>query len=486
MKNDVLSNMLLDVIGKVDDIYIVSAQNRMEAAARENSGRTLRGTLSLFFRRAALTAAVLVLLLISSFTVAMAANEDFRNAVFQFFKISTPDVVLPMEEEPEQTDTLDNVEYIGSTGVEDIVNVEYIRIDGAFDYRDGIIYLYEPWEGYDDEYDAWSRYADSAYYVKNGDLIPLEPHYESIVYTWEGENYQISFDWYEKEGTVYTNAKNYDLASSVEWEVSAAKGNPDYVIITFGFGQQIEYTQRALLYDLRSKEVLDVLSACDIPPESHVTETAFSPDLSRMLITCDGGDMVYCYDIVENALYRLNELCKMEEPTAWFVDNTALVCISMDESGRYTCGTLQLPSGEYIEHFSAMPRLGQSSDSGIVLTGGRYGLFVNQGGATWVYDLKTGESSVISGFQYPVKNTFSTVNPAGDKILFEQDDPDAEGLGVSQVGVLNLEEGLFVLFDREGYEIRREDTVSWFDDDRIAICASAGENQYLYLIMVRF
>lgn len=485
MKRNELSNMLLDAFGQIDDSYIVSAQNRLGGIATGSPHSNLR-RFSSAAHKAALAAAVFVLLLVSSFTVAMAANEEFRNAVFRFFKISTPDMVLPVEDEPNQTDGLEDVENIGSTSLQGIVNVEYFRMDGAFDYSDGIIYSYKPWEGYDEDYDAMTRYAASAYAVENGELVTLEPHYESITYIWDGESYSIHFDWYEKDGVVYTNAKNYDPAASVQWDVSAVEGSPDYVIVTMGFGQQIEYTQRPLLYNLRTKELSDVLSVCDIPEESKVIETVFSPDLSKMVITCDGGRIVYYYDITENVLKPMDALCNMEEPSAWFLDNETLVCISVDEDGRYTCGTLRMPSEEYSEIFSSMPGFGTSSESGIVLTGGRYGLLVDSDGATHVYDFMTGERAVVEDFQYPVENAFTTMNIAGNKILFVRYDPEADGLGVSEMGVLNLETYSFVLFDREGYEVRHEDTVSWFDNDRIAISASTEEQGYLYLISAAF
>lgn len=486
MKRNELSNMLFDALGKVDDSYIVSAKNRLDGITAGSSQRNLREVFSAATHKAAIAVAVFVLLLFSSFTVAMAVNEEFRNAVFRFLKISTPDIVLPIEDEPNQTDVLEDVENIGSTSLQGIVNVEYFRIDGTFDYCDGIIYLHEPWEGYDEDYDALTGYAANAYTVETGELMPLEPHYENITYIWDGESYSIHFDWYEKDGTVYTDAKNYDPFSSVQWDVSAVVSNPDYVILTMGFGQQIEYTQRPLLYNLRTKELSDVLSACDIPEESKVIETVFSPDLSKLLITCDGGRIVYYYDITENVLKPLDALCNMEEPSAWFLDDETLVCISVDEDGRYTCGTLHMPSEEYSELFSSMPRFEASSESGIVLTGGRYGLLVDSDGTTHVYDFMTGERSVIEDFQYPVENAFTTMNREGNKLLFVRYAPEADGLGVSEMGVLNLETYSCILFNREGYEVRHEDTVGWFDNDRIAISASTEEQGYLYLISVAF
>lgn len=640
-------HMLLDAIGKIDDVYIVSAQNRaalLPADVPFNAAEPPDAGVSRLRRaphRAALTAAAIVIALLSSFTAAMAANEDFRNAVFRFFRISTPDVVLPIEEEPSpsgsaspdnassdsassdnpgQSKNADSaeiaeIEDIGNTNAGDAVSVEYLRIDGIFDYCDGIIYLYEPWEGYDDSYDAQTRYAAAAYAVEDGQMVLLQPHYETVSYpqdsamrdgglqdsatkddslqdsatkngslqssTTQGGNlqdnptqdgglqnnptrngslqssttqdgnlqdnptrdgslqnspprdgglqnsatqdsslqdsptqdgtpkdgmatgsneatvhgtaaneapgngtWQISFDWYEKNGTLYTNARNYDPAASMEWSVSAARDSSDFLILTLGFGQQIEYTQYPFLYNVRTKELLDVLARCRLPEGQRITQTAFSPNLSRILINCDNGAAVYCYDIAEEKLVSLNEASGLEEPEASFLDDNTIRCLSIEENGLYHCRTVEMPSGKCTERFSHLPRLEGDFHSGIALTGGRYGLYVNEDRSVMVYDFKSGDYATVENFKYPEDDVFLTLNPAEDKILFIRETSEADGLGVSQLGVLNLVSRTFVLLDREGYETRRETSVGWFDNDRVAIRADSQGCGYLYLYTV--
>lgn len=550
-------HMLLDAIGKIDDVYIVSAQNRaalLPADVPFNAPEPPDAGVSRLRRaphRAALTAAAIVIALLSSFTAAMAANENFRNAVFRFFRISTPDVVLPIEEEPSpsgsaspdnassdsassdnpgQSKNADSaeiaeIEDIGNTNVGDAVSVEYLRIDGIFDYCDGIVYLYEPWEGYDDSYDAQTRYAAAAYAVEDGQMVFLQPHYETVSYPQDsamqdgglqdsptqdgtpkdgmatGSNeatvhgtaaneapgngtWQISFDWYEKNGTLYTNARNYDPAASMEWSVSAARDSSDFLILTLGFGQQIEYTQYPFLYNVRTKELLDVLARCRLPEGQRITQTAFSPNLSRILITCDNGAAVYCYDIAEEKLVSLNEASGLEEPEASFLDDNTIRCLSIEENGLYHCRTVEMPSGKCTERFSHLPRLEGDFHSGIALTGGRYGLYVNEDRSVMVYDFKSGDYATVENFKYPEDDVFLTLNPAEDKILFIRETSEADGLGVSQLGVLNLVSRTFVLLDREGYETRRETSVGWFDNDRVAIRADSQGCGYLYLYTV--
>lgn len=461
-------HMLLDAIGKIDDVYIVSAQNRA--------------------------------------------------------------ALLPASDNPGQSKNADSaeiaeIEDIGNTNVGDAVSVEYLRIDGIFDYCDGTVYLYEPWEGYDDSYDAQTRYAAAAYAVEDGQMVLLQPHYETVSYPQDsamrdgglqdnptqdgtpkdgmatGSNeatvhgtaaneapgngtWQISFDWYEKNGTLYTNARNYDPAASMEWSVSAARDSSDFLILTLGFGQQIEYTQYPFLYNVRTKELLDVLARCRLPEGQRITQTAFSPNLSRILITCDNGAAVYCYDIAEEKLVSLNEASGLEEPEASFLDDNTIRCLSIEENGLYHCRTVEMPSGKCTERFSHLPRLEGDFHSGIALTGGRYGLYVNEDRSVMVYDFKSGDYAAVENFKYPEDDVFLTLNPAEDKILFIRETSEADGLGVSQLGVLNLVSRTFILLDREGYETRRETSVGWFDNDRVAIRADSQGCGYLYFYTV--
>jgi hypothetical protein len=118
----------------------------------------------------------------------------------------------------------------------------------------------------------------------------------------------------------------------------------------------------------------------------------------------------------------------------------------------------------------------------MIFTGTRYGLYVDSDKTTYVYDFKTGTRAIAEGFAYSGEDATVTMNANGTKMLFAMFDQDADGLGISQLGVIDMEKGTFTILDREGYEIREEAAVGWFDNDRISILAanSSGKN-YLYL-----
>lgn len=512
------SDKLFDAIGKVDDRFIVSAQSKAEKIDRlnikdktsmanttdhENWTSKVKGTWKQekavkvrkeqkktaeikVFRKILPYVAAVVILLVSSFSVAMVANADFREAVFRFFHIPTADVVLPKEEEPVQPGSLGDIKYISTKKIGEKAEVKYVQVNGNVDWSDGVIWV----ASYEEE---TAGQILGIYALENGQLTSLEPHTEKLEYTWDGETYEISFDWYEHNGKVHINAHEFDMDSYKAWTVQAGDGESDHVIINLGRGAQSEYTSRPLLYDLRTKEIIDVLEGCEILESQLISDIEFSPDLSKVLLGGNQGPgSPYCqyyYDVAGKVLKLLDELAGAEVYDARFLDNNIISCILEDEDGLLTCRSYTVPSWEFIEIYAGLPGKKWNTDFGVMSTGGRYMLFVDEEHNTFVYDCKTGERAAVEGFKYPSGSTFTTRNKAGDKILFSLSDRDAEGLGISQIGVLDLKKLSFTLLDREGYETRYETTMSWFDNDSVAIEAcpdaelSAG-TKYLYIYTI--
>lgn len=365
---------LLEVIGGIEDSFIVSAQNRLEEAegiweqrkaAKYGSG----------YRKALLAAAAVFLVLLSSFTVAMAASEEFRSAVFRFFHIFEP-IAAP---NPEQdTDPQETVGIVGSM-----------------------------------------------------------------------------------------------LA----------------VTVKLSSGAQTEYGCYPLLYNLKTREAVDVLKDCEEVRGQNIIEAEFSPDLSKILVTCGENVMwydeyssaVYCYDIEKKDWKALSGLCEMNVMGAWFIDEDTVGCIWHDSEYHYTLRTLTLFDGKYFQGFSDMPGSDWSEDGrGISFNSSRYGLLVTEEGDVRVYDFKTGEKTLVEGLEYSADFSAGSFNRDGMKLLFSETG-GREDVWVVRIGILDLEKKTFVSFEREGDGAPREYSVSWFDRERVGVEAAAGEDWYLYL-----
>ena len=67
-------------------------------------------------------------------------------------------------------------------------------------------------------------------------------------------------------------------------------------------------------------------------------------------------------------------------------------------------------------------------------------------------------------------------NPSGTKVLFASYGGQADGLGISSLGVMDLEQGTFTLLDRDSSADLYEASLGWFDENRVAICGYAAED----------
>lgn len=470
------SGKIFDAIGGINDKYIISAWNRINGGRKINKGNGIYEKRGFLY-----SAAALVLALASFFGVAMAVNADFREAVFRFFHISTADV-LPGEDEAGKPGSLGDIEIIGSEKIEEAAEITHLRVNGNVDWSDGVIWV----ASYEEE---TAGQILGVYALEDGQLKSLEPHQEKLEYIWGEDLYQISFEWYDNNGRVCTRARDYDMETCTDWQVLAADGKSDVCIINLGKGAQIDYTRRTLLYNLKTKEITDVLAGCDALDSQLINEIKFSPDLSKALITCNLGRGRYYYDIAGNVLKPLSELAGEETAGAWFVDEEAIACTFENEDGTFDCRAYMISSGEPVEVFKGLTEKKRDTDFGFMFTGGRHGLYVDEEYNVYVYDLRTGERALVEGFRYPSGKTFTSVNGSGDKILFSSSDSDTPGLGIAQIGILDLEKQSFTLLDREGYEARREGIMSWFDNDRVVIRASADPDRldsglYLYVYAI--
>lgn len=466
-------DMLFDAIGKVDDTYVVSAVNRLEGASGGGSVNHRS-----VYRKILVTAATVFLVLLSSFTVAMASNEEFRNAVFRLFHISEPITVPPLGEGENQQDQ--QISIVDNTEFEDMVDVEYIRVKGGFGHTTmgGIVYAN----------DVEAGRVITAYAVVDGELSELEAHKETLEYTWKDNTYKIDFNWYDNNGVIKAFGRNFDLDTVTEWIVSG--GNDGFVVLDLSRGSQIDYGMYPLLYNLKTHEVVDVLSECEELKSQNILEAYFSSDLSKILVTCgqvaisydDENSTVYCYDIVSKTLQSLTELCQMDVKRAWFLDDDTVCCLWYDQEDNKILRTLTLSSREYIEVFTDMQEL-YSDGGGISMLGNRHGLLVEEDGSTYVFDFRTGESFLVDGFQYSPDFDAVSFNADGTKLLFTQTSL-GENVWVTKIGILDIEKKSLITFEREGEGTPHETTVSWFDNERVGIEAHTDEYWYLYLYKV--
>lgn len=152
--------------------------------------------------------------------------------------------------------------------------------------------------------------------------------------------------------------------------------------------------------------------------------------------------------------------------------------------------TYQPDSGTLTQTFSQLPVYQRHEEQpwGFqFFFGGGRGIYVAEDGGVSVLDLVTGGITAVEGFSLSQTDGTLLPNPSGSKVLFAGHNDQTEGLGISSLGVMDLEKGTFTLLDREHYGAVYEGVLGWFDEDRIAITAH-GKDDYnqTYLYLCRF
>lgn len=406
----------------------------------------------------ALVAAAVVLLAI--FSTAMAADTGFRQEIFRFFHIPAAEQV------PQTVDTTihGDAQWVGSQTLGDAVTVAYIRLADNCDRENGILCCWE------DE----ARTEADFYAITDDGLLPLTARNLKKTVTWNGMDYFVDLQW-----AVWEDCLQVQTFGNQNWDVAYLEGRTDKVLLQLFREDCGEY---AMVLDLETEEVTDIFAGTGVEKLTDVVEITLSSDLHRAIFSCDNGEQLYLCDLEKKTLLPVEDVLGGQVDGVWFIDGDMVGWYTMDEDYRYTCSVTDLVRGTTTLRFADQPAYQREKEQGVVFLGGRYILEVLADRQVAVLDLLTGDETLVEGFSYPEGDSRTRINSTENKILFLTMEMDQEGLGISEVTVLNLESGVAMALNREGYDVRHESAVSWFDNDRVAISAvEEGGSQLLSL-----
>ena len=422
-------------------------------------------------RRAGLTALAAAAAIACTFLVAMAASPQLRAAVLTFLRLEeTEQVPAPTGEQPDQPELTQNT--IGQQ-----VEVQYIRLPDGFGWSYGDNVLCQA-ERADD-----GTVLDFHYWAAEGDeLIPLETSTTHFSTVWDGMTYTDTVYWCEYEGEVscYNNG-TAGMALDCDFYVSSIGGRTDAVLLTLSQGSQMDYRQYPVLLDLATGEVTDLLDGTGWETAAPLTEVQWTDDLSAAILSSDRTGWFYC-DRAANTTVSLNELTGLEVFSAYFAEDSTLILLTLSGQDGNCCDvwTWQPDSGTLTQTFSQLPvyqRHEEPSYGFQFFFGGGRGIYVTEDGSVSVLDLVTGETTAVESFSLAQWDTPTFIaNPSGTKVLFASHGGQADGLGISSLGVMDLEAGTFTLLDRDSDASLHEASLGWFDEDRVVICGYAADD----------
>lgn len=470
-----MNRKLLDAMEQIDDEYILSAQKWLDGTnTAKRHGRTTR--------RILLSLAAAVVLLLSTFTVAMAASPAFRAAVLTFFRIA--EVEKAPEPGAETSGDLSVTEKV----IGGLVKAQYIQMDGEFQYQctDGnLLYQYE----FDEELQTMrpARF----WTVEDGRLVPVDitMNRREISVDWRGTAYRGVLDWFEWNGgievfhTSLTGSWGED-GLEVNTEISVIPGRTDKVLLTLALDTQMSYSCYYMLYDLASGLAEDFLAGTGAENLERDTDrlhdALWARDMSGAILTCGwwGEDTDYYLNLETGTMTEIGALTGVDGATAVFADDRTLLLYRWGEPeaqtgpATVTCWSYGLDTGVLTETLTGVPLYDEFDEHphGALLLGDHcpYCVVVDEGGRTQVVNQITGAAAEVENFTFSPYGDVAA-NRNGTKLLYFVRDIDVKPhLQWSQLGVIDVEKGTFTVFDRDVASVA-EQGIFWLDDNRVAI-----------------
>lgn len=438
---------------------------------------------------AALTAACLV-------TVAFAASPELRTAVLSFFRVEEHEQVPVPGPSGSQAGP-----DISQADIGELVKAQYIRLDShtRYGYSGGLLNNLT----WDEDY-RYHTLLDAKFWEPRGnELVPVQVDMQTsqVDITFRGLHYQGEFYWFVRGGQICCFAGDYrgydeDLELDYDWNLTIIPGRTDALLLRLSQGRQMDYTEYPFLYHLDTGEVEDILAGIDMDRPGLAYSYEWSEDMRRALILYRFGPEAedpqeWLCDLEAKTLTRMENLTDVGAQYASFLDDNTLVLTeyTLDQEGVWqdvTCWTYDIPSGQTVKTLDRLPcyHWWDEAPYGVTISG-KNCYFVSETGRVEVIDLRTGVRIPIEDFTYQKGDNFLP-SPSGNKLLYYSTDPDTEGLGVTQIGVIDLEKYTFVAFERDGNENLHEGSIGWEDDNTVGIDAHTLDGETRYMLLYQF
>ena len=480
-----MNHKLLDAMEQIDDGYIECAKKWLDGVNTVNRHRRTA-------RRIILPLVAAAVLLLSTFTAAMAANPEFRVAVLTFFRLAE------VEKAPEPGVVTSGAPSVTEQVIGGVVKAQYIQMDSAFQYTgNNLLYQYA--------YDEELRDVRPARFwtIKDGQLASADitMNRREISVDRNGATYRGVLDWFVWNGSIevfHTSLTGSWGADDLEvnTEVSVIPGRTDKVLLTLVLDTQMHASCYYMLYDLASGQTEDFLAGTGVEnlerDSDRLHDAIWARDMSGAILTCgwQGEDTNYYLDLETGTLTEIGALTGVHGATAIFADDHTLLLYQWGErepcSNTVTCWSYDLNTGTLTKTLDDVPVYDEFDEHphGVFLLGDHcpWCVVVDAGGQTQVVNQVTGAVTEVENFSFSPDGDVVS-NRAGTKLLYFVRNREAKPhLQWSQLGVIDVEKGTFMAFDRD--IATAEKGLFWLDDNRVAIRNYALEDdtvQGLYI-----
>lgn len=478
------------------------------------------------FRRVFTGLIAAIIILLSSFAVAMAASPEFREAVFSFFHIRTADVI---EHSPVENQELPIEESsVQENDAEIHVTVTRVKIPMKGSGANGLFRICTD----EIEYNQGSHY--DLYTQQGGELVKLESHAVRTTETRFGKTFRFDFEWASdgKNTAIGYIRPPEGSSDDGDYRIQFLTGHPYEALVLLTNESGGYYP---LLMDLNTGVLTDFTASIDMNRVGGITawgysdngkvlDLSLSGDLTRLVFRNPDGTVFYG-NLTTGELVDLSALVGENLDSACLAGDDTIVCRSKvggsfdeEKAAQYAAqfdsydaavdygnirfwriplDTLQpeplgdlpataLSNPDAIWHGTEREEM---IGAGLVypsVSANRYLLELDAERRVFVTDLASGERSEIEGFLWP-ETPWPRIecqgSPCGDRLLISEYDAQGE---LCRLTVLDFPRLLWITIDRENAAGGIEHWRTWFDNDRIMIDSnsidetgrSTGESWY--------
>ena len=477
-----------------DDYRAAIGRFEPDGALKERIAANLerRPRRSMHTLKRALVGTLAAVLVLASLTgIAMAASPEIRQAVLRFLHLTESEQV------PGSAAVVGEYPLTGSD-IGGRVTAWYIDMESIKTYFYPNRAVFAP-DGSVESIIKWD--------VSGGVLreYRLEPRRTSFSLAPFGIDCTGEIAWYPEDGEALVYANGCDDQSRIVYDAFAIAGHDDTAMLSVRLPQgrpgatplpiegasaanDSEYIYNYYLCNLETGEVSDFLSGTEAGRLQGQSWYAWNSDLSRTLIVCtdyNNGDTTWYFDRRTGTVTRLSELTGTDAAQAFFLDDNTLFAYSYTAAASPSLPDsidgwrYNLESGELTQVLDSVPQyVSHLGGSGVELLSGRQCVLVD-GSSVSVLDLLTGETTPVTGSQLPTGGQFLS-NNADTRIMYIHHDEDSSTLDT--LGMLDLESGEFIVFNRDSAPGITESLVSWFGDEMIAVYGETPDGDvYMYL-----
>ncbi len=470
---------LLDALNDISGDYIRSAEEKLAGSGEVRPKRHLRRALT------ALAAAALAL---TTFTVALAASPELREAVLTFFRITEREQVP----EPSRPEDGSRDPTVSSCEIGGAVKAVYVRLgEGRFLRRGGLLYKLEAGETAKivRPVEYWALSADG---ISRADIRPNR-RYVSV--TWRSEIFATDFDWFAWEGEVVADPisgtePSRDGDTEPRMDVSAIPGRTDKLLLTLH--SRTDGSVWYMLYDLETGRTEDFLAdtgALVLASERGLTDVVWNSGMTAAVLTAGQGEerTMWILEVGDGALTELSVLTGVRASGVFFADDRTLLLYSWDEPfespgpGTVTFWAYDLDSGVLRQTLKRTACLDDSErvfpPHGVIAgfgNGLKWCVLVEEDGSARLRDLKDGREIPIENFTF-ARGGDILPSPDGSRLLYYVRDLEQKPkLQWAELGVIDIEKGVFIAFDRD-VPATAQEGIFWLNDTCVGVENSAVE-----------